>query len=307
MGRVYHGLASALLTATLSAQPLPLGKVPEGKNFLVFLSHHDDHTWDWGFGGFIARLVDSGWTGSYVRTTNDEKDGREWGPNDQINLRGSRAAARRLGMKEVISLNWRNDHMSSIPLRELRAQFILLIRKHRPDIVMAWNPWGHYDRNPDHRRVGRAIGEAVWMAGLANVHPEHQAAGLLPFRVPYVYYTQRSDYGQGHRPNVAIEFNEQQLRRKEEAFWAHKNVYNSPGLARSIREKLAARGMHIPELDGLSDEQAIEKLRKWSMDHASRRAGQRAGVRYAELFYFIDEWDHLPGLRDYLRENVRAK
>ncbi|MBL8174038.1 MAG: PIG-L family deacetylase [Bryobacterales bacterium] len=280
MGKVYHALAALLLPACFAADAVPLGQPPPGKTFLVVLSHHDDHTWEWGFGGFLARLTDSGWSGYYVRTTNDEKDGREWGPNDQVNLRESVEAVQHLGLKKVISLNWRNDHMSSVPLKEVRAQYILLIRKYRPDAVMSWNPWGHYDRNPDHRRVARAIGEAVWMAGLENVHPEHLSAGLKPHRVPVVYYSQRADYGRGHTPNIAIEFNEAQLLRKVEAYWAHRNV----------------RG--VPTSPG---------VKRGEMEAPSLEAGKRAGVKYAELFYRIEEWDHIPGLRDYLLENARAK
>lgn len=280
MVKVYHALPALLVTMAFAADPVPLGELPKGKTFLVILSHHDDHTWQWGFGGFLARLVDAGWSGYYVRTTNDEKDGREWGPNDQINLRESEAAMKHLGLRGVISLNWRNDHMSSVPLKEVRAQYILLIRKYRPDAVMSWNPWGHYDRNPDHKRVARAAGEAVWMAGLENVHPEHLAAGLKPYRVPVVYYSQRADYGRGHSPNIAMEHNEAQLERKVEAFWAHHNVRGVPASADAKRRQ---------------------------MEEPSLEAGKRAGVKYAELFYRIEEWDHLPGLRGYLRENARAK
>ncbi len=272
---------------------------------LIIQSHHDDHTWEWGFGGFIAKLTGAGYTAYFVRTTNDEKDSAVgWGRGDEINHRESVAATRFLGVKDVISLNWRNDHMDSVPIKEVRENYILLIRKLRPDIVMTWNPWGHYDRNPDHRKVARAAGEAAWMAGLANVHPEHRAAGLEPHRVPFVYYTQRSDYGRGHAPNVAIELTEDHVRRKGEAFFAHNNVRGSPALAKSIRSRLDAQGLEIPELGGLTDEQAVEKLQKWSMESWSRQVGEQHGAKYAEVFYFRDEWDHLPGLAKYLRDNV---
>ena len=241
-GLVYHFLLA-----------LPVARIPqtENKTFLVVLSHHDDHTWDWGFGGFIAKLADAGWSGTYVRTTNDEKDsGVGWGRGDQINLRESREATRILGIKDVISLNWRNDHMDSIPIKELRANYILLIRKYRPEVVMTWNPWGHYDRNPDHRKVSRAMGEAVWMAGLANVHPEHMDMGLKPWRVPHVYYTFRADYGKGHEYNVRVELNADQVRRKGEAFQAHQNVYRGVQWTPPSEERLFYRGEwdHLPGL-----------------------------------------------------------
>ena len=298
----------ALVVCLATAAELPLGQVPPGKTFLVVLSHHDDHTWEWGFGGFIARLTEAGWNGWFVRTTNDEKDGPpEWGRNDQVNLREAREAAQHLGLKDVISLNWRNDHSDSVPIQGLRQQFVFLIRQYRPDVVMTWNAWGHYDRNPDHRKVARAMGEAVWMAGLANVHPEHLAAGLKPHRVPFVYLTQRGDYGKGHTPNIVMELSAEQVRRKGEAYWAHKNVLNTPAEARSIRQQLAAQGQYIPELERLSDERAIEQLRKWQMEYASRQGGARGGVRYGEAFFFRDEWDHVPGLRDYIQANARPR
>jgi LmbE family N-acetylglucosaminyl deacetylase len=143
---------------------------------------------------------------------------------------------------------------------------------------MSWNPWGHYDRNPDHRKVGRAVGEAVWMAGLANVHPEHAELKLTPHRVPYVYYTQRSDYGLGHTPNIAVELTAAHVEKKTAAFWSHKNV----------------RGEGTPE-------------QRRNMEATSRRAGETAGVPYAELFYFIDEFDYVPGLKAHLSKNVVAK
>src|SRR5947207_4718892 len=107
------------------ADLLPLMKLPRGKVVLVLQPHHDDHTTDYGMGGLIARFVDEGYDVYYVRASNDEKDGtREPAENDNINHREAVAAAKVLGMKEVISLNWRNDHTTGIPLNELRAQLI---------------------------------------------------------------------------------------------------------------------------------------------------------------------------------------
>jgi LmbE family N-acetylglucosaminyl deacetylase len=262
---VYHAgaILILLLTAAAHAQMAVGGAIPKpvSKTFMVILAHHDDHGWEWGFGGWIARLTAAGWTGYYVRTTNDEKDsGVGWGKGDQINLKECRDAAAILGIKDVISLNWRNDHMSSIPLKELRANYILLLRKYRPDIVMTFDPWGHYDRNPDHRRVARAMGEAMWLAGLDNVHPEHADLGLKPFRPPHVYYGQRQDYGLGHTPNLSIKLTSEEQLKKGQAFWAHKNV----------------RGNRTPD------------------------PPMTPGSDGTERYYYRGEWDHLPGLKDVL-------
>jgi LmbE family N-acetylglucosaminyl deacetylase len=302
-------LVAALLPLTgAAAVGLPHGDTPPGRTFLVIQPHHDDHSWEYGHAGLIAKLVDAGWQGTYVRISNDEKDGSAtWAENDQINLSETEKAVGHLGIAKVISLNWRNDHMSSLPLLELREQLILLIRKLRPDVVMSYNPWGHYDRNPDHRFVAETVGQAVWLSGLVNVHPEHADLGLAPHRVPYLYFSQRSDYGKGYEPNVAIELTEEQVQRKATAYRLHANVRVSAGAGRAMREALDARGLEIPALAGLSDEDAHIKLQEWRMFSISAQRGRENGLRYAEVFYFLDEWRAWPGLTDYLNENAEAK
>lgn len=302
--RLLPALAACWFAAAAGAAPR-LAELPSGKTFLAIHPHHDDHTWQYGFGGLIAKMVDAGWTGTYVRVSNDEKDGPHgWARNDQVNEAETRDALDALGVERLVSLNWRNDHMDSIPLNELRAQLILLIRELRPDAVMAYNPWGHYDRNPDHRVVARAVGEAVQLSGYANVHPEHADVGLEPHFVPWVYYSQRSDYGKGYEPNIAVKINRSQLERKQRAYWLHRNVRVRPASAASIRRALDARGLRIPELEGLDDEAAAIRLQEWFMEWISAKRGRENGVPLAEVFYFAGEWRAWPGLSRYLDDNV---
>lgn len=301
-------VVALLAAASAPAAGLPKGEIPPGRIFLLIQPHHDDHSWEYGHGGLVAKLVDAGWTGAYVRVSNDEKDGRAtWAENDEVNRSEAEAAVKHLGVDQVISLNWRNDHMSSLPLLELRAQLILLIRKLRPDVVMSYNPWGHYDRNPDHRFVAQTVGEAVWLSGLANVHPEQLEAGLTPHRVPFLYFSQRSDYGKGYEPNVAIELTEEHVARKAVAYRLHENVRVSAAAGRSVLDALAERGLVIPELEGLSDEEAHKKLQEWRMFSISAKRGRENGLRYAEVFYFLGEWRAWPGLADYLEQNARPQ
>ncbi len=306
-------LAPALLlaAAALSAQgpgPLPLADMPPGKTFLVLQPHHDDHTTDYGMGGLIARLVDEGYRGVYVRASNDEKDGPHGYPlNDMINHKEAIAATKALGLDEVISLGWRNDYMDPIPLQELRAQAILLIRQYRPDIVLGHDPWMHYDRNPDHRKVSRALAEAFWMAGYANIHPEHMELGYQPHRVPYLFLKGRVDYGRGHWPNVAVALNDEQLRRKQIAFHTHRNVYASPARTAAYRKTLAEEGLSIPEIEGLNDQQAAVVFEEFFMEWISRKIGRENNAEMAEVYWFRDEFDHLPGLSEYIRKNVAPK
>jgi LmbE family N-acetylglucosaminyl deacetylase len=306
---LFLALAYSLTTILCpAADPLPLMKLPPGKVVLVPQPHHDDHTTDYGMGGLIARFVDQGYEVYYVRASNDEKDGtREPAENDIINHRESVAATKILGIKEVISLNWRNDYTASIPLNELRAQLIYLIRKYKPDVVLGHNAWEHYQKNPDHRNVGRALAEAFWLAGYANVHPEQLKLGVTPHQASYLLGKARLDWGLGHTPNVAVELTEEQVRRKEKAYQTHRNVYASPSTARALRAALARENLYVPEFASMDDQEAAVQMEEWHMDWISRKRGSEAGVKYAEDYYFMDEFDHLPGLRDYLRTNVRKQ
>ena len=297
----FSAIGLLLFLAALGAEPLPLVEIPAGETFLVLQPHHDDHTTDYGMGGLIAKLVDAGYRGIYVRASNDEKDGRHGYPlDDMINLKEAIRAAEVLGMESVVSLNWRNDYMDPIPLQELRAQLILLVRKYRPDVVLGHDPWAHYDRNPDHRKVSRALAEAFWMAGYANVHPEHLTLGLRPHRASYLFLKARVDYGRGHWPNVAVELNEGQVGRKMRAYSTHRNVYAKPTAARAAKLRLREEGLHIPAIEGLNDQQAATLLEEWHMDWISRKRGRENDARYAEIYWFRDEFDHLPGLKDYI-------
>jgi LmbE family N-acetylglucosaminyl deacetylase len=306
-----YAIAAAALWGAVSARAADVllpGRIPPGKTVLVIQPHHDDHTTDYGMGGLIARFVDEGYDAYYVRASNDEKDGvRLQAENDIINLRESIAATQVLGMKKVISLNWRNDYMNPIPLDELRAQLILLIRLYRPDVVLGHDPWEHYQKNPDHRNVSRALAEAYWMAGYANVNPEHLKLGLKPHQASYFFGKARVDWGLGHRSNIAMELNESQVGRKEKAYQTHRNVYAKPAEALRMKTELAKQHLYIPEWENLDDQQAAVQMEEWYMEWISRQRGKEAGVKYAEDYYFMDEFDSLPGLKAYLKQNVERR
>jgi len=310
MQRFVSALLLLLLCVPLTADDLPLVDPPPGKVLLVAQPHHDDHTTDYGLAGLVLRFLDDGYKAYYVRGSNDEKDGRHGYPrNDMINLKETYDAVRILGMEDhVINLNWRNNYETPYALNELREQLIFLVRKYKPDAVVGHNAWEHFQKNPGHRNLGWMYEEAYWLAGYRNVHPEHFEMGVEPHETYHHFGKARLDWGLGHRPNMIIEMTEDQVKVKEKAIYAHQNVYANPGGARATKANLAAKGLYLPEFENVEDDTtAGNMMLEWHMNWISRRWGKEANVKYGEDYYYQGEFSHLPGLGNFLAENVEAK
>src|SRR5512140_651385 len=167
-----------------------MGKPRAGKVLAAIQPHSDDIPIF--AGGTVAKLIAEGATGYLIRTTNDECAGPgSVGDSVAANERDNREVARVLGLKQVFDLNYRNHRMDGISDLEYRARLIFLFRLLKVDIVVCYDPWGHYEENPDHSVTARGVEAACWMAGMDKDYPEHFAAGLKPHSVTEKYYFAR--------------------------------------------------------------------------------------------------------------------
>ena len=188
-------LCAAALTSA-AAGPLPQGKVPPGKTLMVIQPHHDDHTWQYGFGGLIAKMIDAGYQGIYVRVSNDEKDGgmrHGWGANDIANYEDTLVATRNLGIDEVISLNWaQRSHELDSPHRAARSDRpahpqAAARRRHVVSPVGQLRPQPRPPQSRLGRRIGRvALGIQQRSIGLREARP-----GAAPRPLQVLFLSQR--------------------------------------------------------------------------------------------------------------------
>ena len=81
--------------------------------------------------------------------------------------------------------------MDDLARTEIRARLIFLFRLLKVDTVFSYDPWGHYEENPDHYVTAQAVEAACWMSGGHLDMPEHFAAGLKPHSVSEKYYFAR--------------------------------------------------------------------------------------------------------------------
>ena len=110
-----------------------------------------------------------------------------------------------MGCKKVFSFYYRNHRMDEIGRTEIRARLIFLFRLLKVDTVFSYDPWDHYEENPDHYVTAQAVEAACWMAGGHLDMPEHFAAGLKPHSVSEKYYFARGpaagESSGGYRPD----------------------------------------------------------------------------------------------------------
>jgi len=103
-------------------------------------------------------------------------------------------AAEIMGVRRVFWLGFRDGYLEYS--RELRDKLVTLIRRLRPGVVLAPDPWMNYEAHPDHRYTGLAAAEAVLFAPLPHYRAEDRVAGLEPFGPRYIafYYTSRPNF-----------------------------------------------------------------------------------------------------------------
>jgi LmbE family N-acetylglucosaminyl deacetylase len=160
------------------------------KNMLVIAAHPDDA--EFTSGGSLTRWISEGWAVSLAICTDGGK-GSQSSEDDPAVLTKTRqaeqeASARVLGIREVIWLGHPDGQLAQAA-RQLEEQLTYLIRKVRPDRLLAWDAWKPYQLHPDHRTAGQAAMDAVLTAGNPHFYPDQlqQTPGLQPHQVGEVY------------------------------------------------------------------------------------------------------------------------
>jgi LmbE family N-acetylglucosaminyl deacetylase len=250
-----------------------------GKVLASIAPHSDDHSIL--AGGTIAKLIDEGYTGYLIRTSNDERDSYDLtlGQTIAANEKDNEAMAKALGFKQVFNLDYRNHDIDDVSRVEMRARLIFLFRLLKVDTIFSYDPWGHYEENPDHYVTAQCVEAACWMAGGHLDFPEHFAAGLKPHVVREKYYYARGPQAVNRVVDISTTID-----KKMTAIRANKTMLGN--MVREARDQLAARNLKLPELDGDLDG-AIRAYADLRFREGSARRGQDHGLKFAERFHYI--------------------
>lgn len=256
------------------------GKPHAGKVLAAIQPHSDDIPIF--AAGLVMKLLDEGYTGHLIRVTNDDMAGPGGiAATVTANERDNFAVAKAMGLRQVFDLNYNNHMMDNISRAELRARFIFLFRLLKVDTVVTYDPWGHYEENPDHYVTSACVEAACWMAGGDKDYPEHFAAGLRPHSVREKYYFSRFQQRVNRIVDISAQFERKVAVNLE-------NVAQGPGGTNGarLRQRLAAQGRRLPLLGDDDDTANRAYIREFTL-RRDREYGQRFGFVAAEPYHYI--------------------
>lgn len=251
------------MTTYLTTDPeIPSRNLEVPKSALAIGAHPDDI--EFGCGGTLAKWAAKGCEIFHLVCTDGSKG--TWDPQaDSATLAARRQkeqteAARILGGTEAVTfLGWTDGELESGMVQ--RAQVVSVIRKLRPEILLAHDPWKRYRLHPDHRNAGFLATDGVVAARDPLFFPEigqpHRPSKILLWEADHPDHEEAVD--------------EQTFQTKLRALKAHASQYEST--------------MGVSRLDDRSQMAAFEdRLRNRLATNSLSHDGQ-----LAEVFKLIDK------------------
>lgn len=209
---------------------------------LCFAAHPDDI--DFGAAGTVAAWTAAGVEVSYCIMTDGDAGGFDPDQREEIvRLRTAEQerAAALVGVTDIHYLHQRDGYLE--PSHEVIREVVRLIRRLRPDVVLAMHPERNWTRiqksHPDHLAVGEAVTRAVYPA-LENpfAYPELAEAGLEAYKLPWLWLYA----GPAERENHFVDVTSH-VEQKLAAIHIHVSQHPDAGaMERTVRGQLAANG-----------------------------------------------------------------
>jgi LmbE family N-acetylglucosaminyl deacetylase len=263
------------------------GQPHRGKVLALITPHLDDGPIF--AGGTLTKLLREGYTGYFIRTSNDEKDSYKLTLGETVlaNEKDTAQFVQAAGLKRAFDLSYRNHRMDDVARTELRGRLIFLFRLLKVDTVLSYDPWGHYEENPDHYMTAQAVEAACWMSGGHLDLPEHFAADLTPHSVSEKYYFARGP----QLVNRVVDIGPT-LSAKIDAIRSCKTMVDH--MMKDLNDSLTDRKLHLPAL-------SADEFIKAAFVVRDRAIGAKHGLDYAEEFHYIGPDQTLD---EYIRRNA---
>lgn len=238
-----------------------------GRVFAAVFAHSDDLAIL--AGGLTMKLLAEGYTGYFIKTTNDEMDSYDLSMAETVYRLYNETVevTNYLGLKKLYSFDYKNHYLEHGQLSEIRHRLITLFRFLQVDTVISFDPWGHYEENPDHYITGHAVEQACWTSGRHLDLPELADLGLKPKFVTRKYLVARGP----QLVNRAVDITPV-IDRKFSAIKIHRTPLDN--MLRSHHD--------LHPGDSLDEDAFITR-------EFLKVADPKYGVKYVEEYHYIDE------------------
>jgi LmbE family N-acetylglucosaminyl deacetylase len=288
VGSTAAGIAGQAVSQSEVTIERPVSGQPNRGKVLALITPHLDDGPIFA-GGTLSKLLREGYTGYFIRTSNDEKDSYKLTLGETVlaNERDTRGFVQTAGLKGSFDLSYRNHRIDDVARTELRGRLIFLFRLLQVDTILSYDPWGHYEENPDHYVTAQAVEAACWMASGNLDLPEHFAAGLKPHAVSEKYYFARGP----QLVNRVVDIGPT-LSAKVDAIRSCKTMIEH--MMKDLSDSLVERKLRLPRLnpDEFINAAFVER---------DKTIGAQHGLEYAEAFHYIGPDQ---SLEHYVKQNA---
>lgn len=212
---------------------------------IISIGAHPDDV-EVGTGGVLIKLKEYGYRTGIIYLTKGEMG---TGGTPEIRAEEAKKAAEILGADLLETLDWGDTRLTDQP--EYRYRLAAMLRKYRPDIVLApWVSGGHGKRqsHPDHLAAGQIVTNSIYYATFKKLPVEgeiHRVKALFHYFLPVE-----------ETPTFVVDITDQ-FERWMEALKAHASQFLNPEKSRNYL---------------------------WSLETMARSFGTMIGVKYGQAF-----------------------
>jgi bacillithiol biosynthesis deacetylase BshB1 len=230
-------------------------------DLLAFGAHPDDV--ELSCAGTIIKHVSLGYQVGVVDLTRGELGTRG---TPEIREAEAMTAAEILGIQVRENLDMRDCFFENDEAH--RMSVIRMIRKYRPDVVLAN---AIRDRHPDHGRAAELVRDACFYAGLLKIQTEEEGLEQSPWRPRALYHYVQDQWIE---PDVLIDISDYWEKRMASVL-AFRSQFHDPASAEpetylskpEFLESLEFRARTLGKMIGVDYAENFTTLRKTGVDH----------------------------------------
>ena len=256
---------------------------------MVSIAHADDLLLFCG--GAVASLIKEDWEVTVVRATNDRWDSFNISESATIeaNTKELNLAMKKLGITKIVDLNLDTDRLGDYSEVNLRSNYIDLIRKIKPYLVITFDPDSYlYEDNEDHKKVAIAMAEAMWTAGF-DKHPGLKQGEIKPFLPVTRWYFGRNVAEPTHVLDITANIDV---------------LISTTALHKTMLINMARQWWLKGETAGISLDDFFKKVTKdvsffAEMIVKQSRRNKKLPKKYVEIYRVIDDTSVLKKLRGF--------